>query len=142
MDESLTITLDTDERSDAKRAVLDGLVAFNNAAVGDDQYLPLNLIVRDSAGAVIGGLLGETYWGWIHIGILWLREDVRGAGLGSRLLGMAEAEAVRRGCKHAHLDTMDFQALDFYRKYGYTVWGQLDDIPAGHSRYFLRKTLE
>ena len=54
---------------------------------------------------------------------------------------MAEAEAIRRGCKNAHLDTLSFQALDFYKKYGYTVFGQLDGLPPGHSRYYLRKTL-
>ena len=34
---------------------------------------------------------------------------------------MAENEAIRRGCKHAHLDTMDWQALDFYLGMGYTL---------------------
>jgi hypothetical protein len=34
-----------------------------------------------------------------------------------------------------------YQALDFYRKYGYTIFGQLDGLPPGHARYYLRKTL-
>ncbi|MCA9909224.1 MAG: GNAT family N-acetyltransferase, partial [Anaerolineae bacterium] len=51
------------------------------------------------------------------------------------------AEALRRGCNYAHVDTLDFQAPDFYRQLGYTVWGQLDDLPPGHTRYFMRKTL-
>ena len=32
-----------------------------------------------------------------------------------------------------------FQALPFYQKYGYQVWGQLDDFPPGHTHYYLRK---
>jgi GNAT superfamily N-acetyltransferase len=141
MDENITVTLETDEESSANRAVLDGLIAYNTAAVGGDDYTPLNLIVRDADGTVVGGLLADTYYGWIAINILWLREDLRGAGLGARLLHRAEEEAVRRGCRNAHLDTLDFQALDFYRKYGYSVFGQLDDMPVGHTRYYLRKKL-
>jgi hypothetical protein len=40
------------------------------------------------------------------------------------------------------LDTMSFQALDFYLKLGYTVFGRLDDLPEGHSRIFLKKALD
>jgi hypothetical protein len=41
-----------------------------------------------------------------------------------------------------HLDTMSFQALPFYQKQGYTVFGILEDLPEGHRRYYLRKDLE
>src|SRR5690349_17534516 len=113
MDEAIQISLESEQNHPAVRAVLDGLVEFNRVAAGYDDYTPLNLIVRDEAGTVIGGLLADTYWGWMAINIFWLREDLRGRGLGSRLLKMAEAEALRRGCKNAHLDTLSFQALDF-----------------------------
>ncbi len=36
---------------------------------------------------------------------------------------------------------MSFQALPFYQKLGYTVFGQLDDLPIGHQMYFLQKAL-
>jgi hypothetical protein len=39
------------------------------------------------------------------------------------------------------VDTIDFQALPFYQKLGYTGWGRLDDLPPGHVRYFLKKDL-
>ena len=35
-----------------------------------------------------------------------------------------------------------FQALGFYQKRGYTVAGQLDGYPPGHTKYFLRKELD
>jgi GNAT superfamily N-acetyltransferase len=85
--------------------------------------------------------LGNTYWGWLYISILWLAESLRGQGVGGRLLDMAEQEALDRGCRHAHVDTLDFQALPFYEKHGYAVWGTLNDLPPGHSRYFLKKDL-
>jgi ribosomal protein S18 acetylase RimI-like enzyme len=90
---------------------------------------------------VAGGLLGETYWGWLHIAQIWLHESIRKRGYGTRLVQLAEVEAIQRGCQHAHLDTMDWQALDFYLGMGYAVFGQLNDLPAGHTRYFLQKAL-
>jgi GNAT superfamily N-acetyltransferase len=123
-------------------AIRAGLRAFNASRVGDDAHQPLTLVLRAPDGRLLGGLLGDTYWGWLSIGILWLEESARGRGHGSRLLAAAEAEARRRGCHHAHVDTMSFQALPFYEKRGYRVWGELRDLPRGYSRIFLSKQLE
>ena len=51
----------------------------------------------------------------------------------------AQHEAHLRGCRHAYLDTFDFQALGFYQKLGYELFGHLDDYPPGHTKYFLQK---
>jgi GNAT superfamily N-acetyltransferase len=119
-----------------------GLEGFNLRHAPAADHRELILLVRDADGGLAGGLLGETYWGWLHIGILWLDEKIRGQGFGTRLLAAAEAEARRRGCHHAHLDTMSFQALPFYEKQGYRVWGELPDLPLGHRRIFLSKALQ
>ena len=101
----------------------------------------LNLVEYDAEGNVIGGLLGGTYWGWMYIDILWVKEDYRRKGIGSKLLAQAEEEAVRRGCHHVHLETMSWQAPKFYEKYGYEVIGILPDIPKGNQKYLLIKSL-
>jgi hypothetical protein len=54
----------------------------------------------------------------------------------------AEQEALRRDCRHGHLDTMSFQALEFYKRQGYTVFGELRDLPVGYTRYFMKKALQ
>jgi ribosomal protein S18 acetylase RimI-like enzyme len=53
---------------------------------------------------------------------------------------MAEAEAVRRKCVGAWLDTYSFQARGFYERLGYTVLGEIADYPPGHTRYFMKKS--
>jgi GNAT superfamily N-acetyltransferase len=141
MDQKLQIQLDEDDDPVASRAVRAGLDAYNLDFTPLDNYCPLNLFVRGSDGAVLGGLLGNTYWGWLYISIFWLDKSLRGQGLGSLVLARAEEEAVRRGCRHVHLDTIDFQALPFYQKHGYTLFGVLDDKPPGHQSFFLRKDL-
>ncbi len=136
-------TIQLDELGDeaGERAVRAGLDAYNLRFVPLDNYQPLNLFVRAEDGAMLGGLLGGTYWGWLYISIFWLDESLRRQGLGSQILRRAEEEAKQRGCKHVYLDTIDFQALPFYQKHGYTIFGILDDKPPGHQSYFLRKDL-
>ena len=121
--------------------IREALNQFNCAHVGDDGHTPLHLIEYDADGNIIGGLLGGTYWGWMYIDILWVREDHRRQGVGSRLLTEAEKEAVRRGCHHVHVDTMSWQAPAFYQKHGYEVIGVLPDIPRGNQKYLLMKAL-
>ena len=139
--QALSISLEDTPALDDVRFVQQGLQTYNLLYAPDDGYKPLTLFLRSVDGTIFGGLLGETYWGWLHISILWLDETARRQGYGERLLALAEQEAVRRGCHAAHLDTMSFQALPFYEKNGYTVFGVLNDLPVGHSRYFMKKAL-
>lgn len=135
------LAYDTAPDSAAIQAVKDGLIAYNRAQAPDAAFQPLSMVLRDPTGRVVGGLVGATYGGWLVIQILWVAEERRGHGYGRTLLTMAEQEARRRGCHHAHLDTMSFQARPFYEHAGYTVLGTRRDLPQGHSRSFIQKAL-
>lgn len=124
------------------QVVLDGLRAYNAAQLGYDDARMLAIYLRDGAGAIVGGAVGWTYWGWLAVDNLWIRDDLRGGGHGRRLLLTAETAARARGCRHVLLDTMDFQAPGFYEKLGYQVFGVLEGMPAGHQRIYFRKDLE
>jgi GNAT superfamily N-acetyltransferase len=135
------ITLEADP-TEADMDFFSHLRDFNVARVGESRHSPLTLFARDADGNILGGLRGVTHWGWLYVSMLVVHEDARGQGWGSRLLFEAEAEAIRRGCRHAYLDTFDYQARPFYEKHGYTLFGTLDDFPPpGHQRFFLKKTL-
>ena len=121
--------------------VRDALKRYNDAHVGDDGHTPLNFVEYDHDGNLIGGIIGGTYWGWLYIDILWVDEHHRRVGIGSKLLAAAENEARQRGCHHVHLDTMSWQAPGFYEKHGYEIVGILPDIPSGHQKYLLQKSL-
>ncbi len=114
---------------------------FNVGKIGDYQYTPLFLFLRDSEQKVVGGLNGFIGLGWLHISTLWIAEELRGCGYGRALLLAAEQEAFRHGCFNAYLFTYSFQATGFYQHLGYEVFGELEDFPPGHSRFFLRKRL-
>jgi GNAT superfamily N-acetyltransferase len=118
-----------------------GIKSHNEQRAGATGYRRLCVFLYAPDGAVVGGLIGATYWEWLYVDLLWVKEDVRGRGHGRSLLTLAEAEARRRGAKHAYLDTFSFQAPDFYIKCGYEIFGELGDFPRGHQRYFLKKEL-
>ena len=142
MDNVYSIVLTASPDPADVQIVREGLDAHNAAQGAPVDWVPLMLFVRDKQGTIVGGLTGGTYWGWLYIGRLWIEEHLRGQGYGSRVLAEAEHEALRRGCHHAYLDTQDFQALPFYQKHGYIVYGELEDMPIGHTRYSLQKKLE
>ena len=121
--------------------IRDALRQFNDKSVGKDGHTPLNIVEYDENDNLIGGILGGTYWGWMYVDILWVRESHRHKGIGSKLLCEAEKEAIGRGCHHVHLDTMSWQAPEFYKKHGYEVIGTLPDIPSGNQKYLLMKAL-
>lgn len=103
---------------------------------------PLNIVVRTADAQIVGGLAASTYWQWLDIDNFWLCEDLRGQGLGRKVLEMAEAEAIKRGCLRVQLSTFSFQARDFYEKYGYRVVGTLEDYPPGGAMYWMRKEFD
>ncbi|MBV9467870.1 MAG: GNAT family N-acetyltransferase [Abitibacteriaceae bacterium] len=131
-----------DNPADHEMEIFDVLREYNVSQVGESNYRKLTIFLRNEQGEVIGGVQGSTSRGWLHITNLVLRPEVRGQGWGTTLLGAAEKEAISRGCHHAYLDTFSFQALPFYQKQGYTIFGTLEDYPEGHSNYFLKKRLD
>jgi len=122
-------------------AIGGGIQNYNAQQAGDDQGKTLCFLLYAPDQEIAGGLIGATYWDWLYINLMWIREDLRGRGYGHSLLMLAEQEARQRGAKHVYLDTFSFQAPDFYKKHGYQVFGELQDFPPGHQRYFLTKEL-
>lgn len=118
-----------------------GVGTYNEQQAGDNNFQRLCFVLRTPDQDIVGGVLGETYWDWLYIDLLWVKDELRGRGYGHRLMTAAEDEARQRGAKNAYLDTFSFQAPDFYRQHGYQVFGELQDYPPGHQRYFLRKQL-
>lgn len=137
----VTVTTEAEPAEMTRSVVFAGLRAFNRQHAEAPDFQPLTLAARDAAGTVVGGLVGETGWRWLHIDLLWVEEGFRKRGVGRSLLRAAELEALRRGCSHIYLDTMDYQARPFYEGEGYGVFGVQDDYPPGHRRFFLRKTI-
>ena len=141
-DGSFTIALEAEPKPADISTVIAGLTQFNAAQSGGETPQYLLVSIRNEEGAMLGGLFGATYLGWLQVQAVWLPEDLRGNGRGSALLDIAEKEGLRRGCKQAFLETLSFQALPFYEKRGYAIFSELRDFPPGGARYALTKRLD
>ena len=112
-----------------------------NRAFADVDGKALCVFARDADGSIVGGVTGRTYWQYLDIKFLWVHEQHRKEGLGSKIMLAAETEARRRGCTGAFLDTFSFQARGFYERLGYTEFGRLSGFSGKHERHFMQKSL-
>lgn len=121
------------------------LVEFNQQQVPFTQaepFMQLGFIIKDERNIIRGGITAVIYcWKILYINVLWVDEQYRKHGYGAQLLAKVEQVALEQGCKLAHLDTFDFQAKNFYLRHGYEIFGQLDDCPPGHAKFFMKKVL-
>ena len=102
---------------------------------------PLNLYVEDEHGEIMAGLVADTFGNWLEIEYLFVKEDLRGQGIGSQLLQRAESEAKMRNCRFAFVNTYQFQAPAFYQKHGYQEVFILKDYPYTGQRHYYQKDL-
>ena len=138
----LRMSVEPDASDEQRRAVSGRLDLFNVATTGLDEWHTVAIFLRDPDDEIVGGILGETWGGWLHVTYLWMAAPFRGRGHARTLLRRAESFAIARGCHAARLETFSFQAPGFYAKQGYQVFGTLEDCPQpGHRQFFLRKTL-
>ena len=138
----LIVAVDDAPDDETKRLLGDGLDAFNDEATGTNDRRPLAVIIRDpDTGQVLGGVSGRTSLGLLFLDIFYLPGPLRGAGLGSRVLRLAEEEARRRGCRAGVLYTISFQAPGFYERNGWRAFGDIPCHPPGTSRVFMTKEL-
>jgi len=118
-----------------------GIHNFNEQQAGDQGYKRICFVLYSPDREVVGGLIGEIYWGWLYVDLLFIKEELRRNGYGGRILTLAEEEARKKGATNAFLDTFSFQSPEFYKKHGYQAFGELKDFPPGHTRYYLTKQL-
>ncbi|MFC6289797.1 GNAT family N-acetyltransferase [Levilactobacillus angrenensis] len=118
------------------------------------QFTENHLVYEDKVGEVlaIGAYEGEHLIGGImmrrrydHLAITKLAIDraYRGQRIGTQLIRAAERFARDRHIINITLSTRSYQAMGFYEKCGYQIYGTLPDLPfAGvTTTYFVKRLL-
>ena len=122
-------------------ALRENLIAYNISQHGYSEVDKAGIFVRNEDGSLAGGIYAYAWGGVCQIELLWVAEDRRGEGLGSRLVSAVEEEALRIGCSKLFLDTFSYQAPGFYEKLGFRIVATVDGFPEGHTYFVLVKDL-
>lgn len=77
----------------------------------------------------------------MHVDQLWIEEPLRKKGYGTQLMQLVEKLAKENNCLFLSVNTMNWEALDFYKKLGYFVDFERHGYSKDSIFYFLRKNL-
>jgi ribosomal protein S18 acetylase RimI-like enzyme len=135
------LMVETDPRPEDVRFLREHLNEFNAAATGITDGNFLALFKRAADGSAVAGVFGWTWGETCYLRYLFVSQNMRGQGHGTRLMRAVETEAKCRGCQQIVLETHDFQAPRFYQKLGFTIIGRVENYPRGHQFLMLVKQL-
>lgn len=141
----MTLHISRESNKNDKKFIDDELYKFNLKHFPEDlggRYEEINLFLKDENGNVRGGTLSAVCWNWLEIYTFFLDEDIRHSGYGTKLLLELENIAVDKKCDFIKVDTLSFQALEFYKKNGYEVFGSIDNVGRNFEHYYLKKDLD
>ena len=100
---------------------------------------PISFYIESTEGKVISTVVCQTFWGALRIKYVWTHKNYRAKGYASKLMKEALNFAKDRKHSFAFVETMNFQAPDFYKKFGF----ETELIRAGYSKetslYYMRK---
>ena len=141
--------VDPNATTEEQNQVLTWLREFNEAhngafmkALANDAEEAFFLVARNDQNEVIGGIAGTLLLKWLKIYVTAVSPDHQGQGIGKDLLAKAEQHALSKGCQYAYVDTMSFQAPEFYLKSGYEEVGRYKDWDShGHDKIYFQKVL-
>ena len=131
-----------EETESQKAQEIGNLIRSYNRSIRETaESEPLNLYIEDEQGQLLAGLVAETFGNWLEIEYLFVKDDLRGQGIGSQLLQRAESEAKNRNCRYVFVNTYQFQAPAFYQKHDYQEVFTLKDYPCTGQRHYYQKDL-
>lgn len=132
------IQMDKEPDPQDKQIIVDGMLAYH-ASKGHPRKTDSFSVLMKDGNEVVGAVMVGFLWNGMEIQTLWVKEVLRGKGYGSKLLQIAEAEAMKRGVNLAYTNTFTWQAPEFYKKMGYQVYGEIKDFPPGNNlTYFFK----
>lgn len=139
----LSLMISNNVSAKDKDYVRNKMIEFNLNHFPDDlkgRYQELNLHLVNEDGEIFGGLVGEFCWNWLEIQYLFVASEHRRSGYGRALLREAEKMAKEKKCDFIKLDTLSFQALDFYLGEEFQIYGTIENA-GRHSHYYLKKDI-
>jgi GNAT superfamily N-acetyltransferase len=120
-------------------AITHGVLNHGRERAQGGNALPIACTVRDGTRVVAGGA-GRTEYRRLFVGHLWVAEELRGNGVGSRVLAELEAEASKRGCEDSMIETLDDRVAQLYSRLGYKLLAKVPNYVGPFNRHIMLKS--
>lgn len=89
----------------------------------------------------VGAIVIQLFWEQLHIKYLFVEKTHRGQGIATQLMDYALEFGKKRGCQFAFVETMNFQALEFYQKNGFVIDFSREGYARNTTFHYLKKDL-
>ncbi len=136
-----TINLETNPAPDDIQILCDGISHEAQKKKQLKSVSSFAFFIRDENGKIIGGCNGDILYGQLYVSQLWIDEKLRGQGYGTKLMQLAENHAKQNNCSFVAVNTMNFEAPEFYKKLGFIIEFERHGFDKDSVFYFLRKDL-
>lgn len=120
----------------------DGIMAYAKQKKGFGPIRFFGFFVRNEANHIVGGCQCDMLYGCLYVGSLWISENLRGQGYGTKLMNHVEKLANDHDFNFIAVNTMDWEALEFYKKLGFKLEFERHGFIENSVFYFLRKNLK
>lgn len=120
--------------------VRDGVFDHGRRIASDGNAETLACFLRKD-GEIIAGGLGRTEYRRLFITSVWVKEHLRGQGIGSEIISRMEKEAVARKCNDALIETLLEPNVILYERLGYRSVAVIPRYLGNFTRYIMLKDL-
>ncbi len=130
------VSLGNDDDADV---IENGIQTYSEAYEPEYESVDYSRKLADKDGRFIAGMIADVDKGaYAFVNALFVEEPLRRQGLGTYFLREVEKLAKENGASMILTNAGDWN-VDFFRKNGYLLRGELKDVPKGHNCYELYK---
>ncbi|MDC6167672.1 GNAT family N-acetyltransferase [Paucibacter sp. XJ19-41] len=122
----------------ALEAIRDGVISHGRQQAQGSDAADIACALYEGE-ELIAGAWGRTEFQRLYVSYLWVRDADRGQGLGGDCLRQLEAQALRRGCVDALIETLLDEVAEIYERLGYACIAHVHDFVPGFTRHTLLK---
>lgn len=121
------------------QSLTQGIIDYAKQKKGHEAMEPFGFFIYGENNQILAGCNGNIGYGWVYVDQLWVHESQRGKGYGTALMQAAEKLGKQKGCISAAVNTMDWEAPEFYKKLGYSIEFERHGLVKNSIYYYLRK---
>lgn len=124
-----------------KTDIFENLKLYNAGYFVSSTVCDLSFCMKDGAGKVIAGIVATLKGNVVDISYLWVAQAARKKGCGSLLLKTLEKKAKEKNANRINVDTYEFQAPDFYPKYGFKLYAYMENCVGKYGKFYYTKEI-